>query len=150
MGIIYKFLCEKCGYEFDAFLGMGGFSYWRDYEKIFDKAIAGCYGEEIQKFLKENPDAVIDASNIFVKCRECQYFEVVPNLTTYLPNDENFKPNEEYKFISEYHHKCKNCGGEVEIFTFESFNPKNFVGKLKCPNCHEFFIEDELHGGIWD
>ncbi len=149
MGLVYQFNCEKCGYEFNFYIGFGGFSYYQMYDEAFDAAIKGEYGAEIQKFLQEHNDAKINVENIFIKCRECGHFEIVPDLTTYLPDDKN-SDSKKYKLVSKYHHKCRNCGGEVDIFTEDTFNADEHSGKLKCSVCHGKLIGSPMRGGVWE
>lgn len=129
--------------------------YPRIYEGTRIAALEGELGEEIQKFLQDNPDGEIDSSRVLGRCSSCGEFETVTDLTTYLPN-ENFPDRkikfpadweleEYYKIFAKYPHKCKNCGGELEIFRGSDLRNN---GMLKCPRCRESLTVKKW--GHWD
>lgn len=71
MGTFHQFYCSKCGYQLNFCLGYGGFSSYKNYNEIFSSAKNGKFGEEIRKFLQENPDGKIDNSKILIYCQKC-------------------------------------------------------------------------------
>ena len=150
----YMFKCEKCGYKFTAAFGVG-FLYPKVYQETRTAALNGELGKEIQKFLQENPDGEIDSSKVLGRCTQCGHYEIVKDLTMYLPN-ENFPEREiqfpvswelqdYYKIFAKYHHECENCGGELEIFKATDLRNN---GILKCPHCRESLILKKF--GYWD
>ena len=147
MGLSYFFRCAKCGYTLATNLGVGGFATPGFRKKILQAARNGELGEEIQNFVLENPEGVIDSANILKKCVQCGRYETTQSLTMYLPA-EKFSGGEKYLLFKKYPHTCKYCGGDVEIFTEEDFIECNH--NLKCPHCHAELINDETKGGLWD
>lgn len=154
MGMCYELECEKCGYRFYASFGVG-FMYPQVYQETKTAALNGELGEEIQKFLQENPDGAVNASRIFGKCTKCGNLETVPDLTMYLPNEKNPAPKKNpqerwsvampfynadyvapfdlqyhYKVFAKYQHKCKRCGGDLETFNEDVFKVSETNGKL--------------------
>lgn len=140
MGLCYKFNCKKCNYKLNVALGVGAFSTLRDYEKNIQAAINGELGKEIQKFLEENLGGEIGYVNVLKKCVKCGQYEIVQDLTMYLHDK---------KFFAKYPHRCKYCGGDVEIIDEDCFY-ENYRYSMKCPICHSKLVEDEMHGGICD
>lgn len=141
MGKSYVFQCKNCGHKLKFYFGISA-QYPEKYLEILNDAIIGKLGEEIQKFLIENPSGVLDISRVMAICKNCGEFEMVRDLTMYLP-DEKFLQNknvpplpEEMKNfikIAEYNHKCSHCGENVAIITEENFFDKKII--LRCPNC---------------
>lgn len=156
MGMGYQIACTKCGYNFTVMFGVG-MMFPRAYEKTVQQAKSGELGEEIQNFLLEHPDGAIDVSAVMGVCKNCGRLENITDLSMYLPK-ENFSPPEtqgrwsvaapftetkyvspwdlktHYELFAEYPHKCKHCGGELEIFTEK--DAKHGLSNLKCPLCH--------------
>ena len=147
MGISYFFKCPKCGYVLEIHLGFGGFATPRWHRENLKAVYNGELGEEIQKFLLENPNGTIGHENILKKCTQCGQYETTQDLTMYLPQ-ENISGRKKFKIFKKYPHKCKHCGSDVEIYTDKDiFEHKCNV---TCPNCQIEMIEDEMKGGIWD
>ena len=139
MGAIYKLNCEKCGYEFEAFLGSSGFFNYD--EQILNNVLNGKYGEQLQKLARDDQVSIITLGKYFlIKCRDCGYFEVVPKLWITRKDDDS---------DSEYQYKCRICGGEVERFDYfdKRFNQDQNI-KFECPNCHEELVV--MWAGTWD
>ncbi len=148
MGTIYKFHCEKCGYVLETNLGFDIFEVVELYKKTLTAGRNGEFGEEVQKFLLENPDGEIDCKNILKKCTVCGKYETIQDLTMSLPKKDIFgrKGREIFK---KYPHKCKHCGGKVEILTESDIFEKKC--NMNCPYCHIEMIEDERkYSTIWD
>ncbi len=159
MGMGYKFKCENCGYEFTAFFGVG-FMYPKIYQETRTAVLIGKLGKEIQKFLQENPDGEISAEETFGRCTQCGNLENVTDLTMYLPKENSTASRKndgirwsgampfldvdyvtpeamkyKYKVFAKYPHKCKRCGGDMEILVEQWFNRITGNKELECPNC---------------
>ena len=119
------------------------------------------------EFLTENPDGAIDVENVLAVCHKCGTHERIHDLSMYLPK-KNISPDEKnnhgrwsvampfenanyvapddleenYTLFAKYPHRCKNCGGEVEIY-----NETN-IKKLKCPKCNSPMLS--RGNGHWD
>ena len=140
MGSFYQFQCKRGKFKLQVDLGVG-IMFPIVYENVMDSARRGELGEDVQKFLLEHPNGVLDAANVLVKCVDCGQYEIVPDLTMYLPKDDSHEEKspfgwllrEYYKVFAEYRHKCKHCGGDVEIFKEEDF--KRWRNKITCPYC---------------
>ncbi|MBQ3336516.1 MAG: hypothetical protein IJG80_03845 [Selenomonadaceae bacterium] len=164
MGTGYTLHCKECGYNFDAFFGVG-FLFPSVYKETMEAAKNGALGEKLQRFLTENPNGAIDVSNVVSVCKKCGEIENVLDLTMYFPK-KGFSPvkpqgrwsvafpfigedyvtpwdlQEHYKVFVKYPHKCKRCGAEVELVTEEHLE------KINCPNCHKSLsVEDIIN---WD
>lgn len=153
MGQGYKMVCPKCGYEFNASFGVG-MMFPAVYDETIQEGKRGELGEELQKFLLEHPDGAINASYVVSMCKKCGWLENIMDLSMYLPKN-GFKPNkakvrwsvaypgtgieyvapwdlsnkEHYELFAKYPHKCKRCGGDVEIFKEKERN------YFRCPHC---------------
>lgn len=152
MGKSYTFQCKKGKYKLYANLGVG-MSFPRVFAKIMCKARNGEFGEVPQKFLLENPNGVLDVSNVLAKCVQCGQYDIVPDLTMYLPKNPchnkdfpmTWELREHYKIFAEYQHKCKQCGGNVEIFKETDF--ETWKCKITCPYCQG---QMGVAKGVWD
>ena len=165
MGVGYDLVCQKCGYSFEAWLGIGRM-YPAVYEETVQKGKRGELGEELQKFLLENPSGAIDISCVVGACKKCGELHNIDDLSMYLPK-KGLKPDKpkgrwsvsmpfegaeyvspmdlkaHYELVAKYPHKCKHCGGEIKIFTEKT------IGRIKCPHCHEKLVKgDKLI--MWD
>lgn len=155
MGYIYSLCCKKCRYKLDIMFGVGRM-YPKVYEQTRNAALNGELGSEIQKFLLDNPDGRISVSRVLGKCGSCGQYEVVPDLTMYLP-DKNiparkswylpeWQLGEYYKVFAKYPHKCRKCGGAQEIFTDKDLEER--AEELKCPSCNAEMTAK--FRGFWD
>ena len=135
------------------------------YAETVAKGKRGELGAELQKFLLEHPDGAIDASNVVGVCKKCGALENLIDLSMYLPT-EGYTPEKpkgrwsvafpaddidyvapsdlqgDYALFARYPHRCKQCGGEMKIFTEET------IGRIKCPRCK--LRLEETGGILWD
>lgn len=142
MGKSFTFHCKNCGHNLKFYFGISA-QYPEKYQEILNDALIGNLGAEIQKFLIEKPAGAIDISRVLAKCENCGHYEMVRDLTMYLPK-ENFLQNKDclplpedmknnFDKFADYHHKCSYCGEPVEIITAENFFDSKIT--LQCPNC---------------
>jgi len=140
MGKAITFQCKNCGHKLKFYFGISA-QYPEKYQEILNDALIGNLGAELQKFLIENPTGAIDISRVMANCESCGKFEMVRDLTMYLPKENfmqeknyplPFEFEKNYKIFAKYAHKCSYCGEDVEIITEKNFSPKI---KLQCPNC---------------
>ena len=139
MGIGYIFNCQKCGYEFEAFLGIG-MAFEEDHIETLEKAREGKLGKKVQKFFLEHPNADIDSSYVFAQCPKCGKHETVQNLSMYVPKGEK------YGLFIRYEHKCKDCGEPLEIIAAKDISEQ--TAKIKCPHCKSALVG--FPGILWD
>ena len=144
MGQGGNYRCNKCGYELNAWTGVG-FLYPMVCEENTEKAKKGELGEKLQKFFEEHPDGKLDCSKVLLRCEDCGAYDVVLALAMYIPKDGT-KPNDAiwdldgYKKIGSYKHVCEACGGNMKKVKKES--------ELICPECGEQLeLVDEV---MWD
>lgn len=170
MGKFVELKCKFCKYEIQIGFGIG-MAFPRVYEQTITAAKNGELGEEIQNFLSENPNGAIDVSRVLAVCKTCGACEKVYDLTMYLPkenilqaeknnpgrwsvampfyNSKYVMPSdlkENYKVFAAYPHKCKRCGGEVEILNEDDVQK---LRKIKCPKCHSI-RKMKAEFGHWD
>lgn len=145
MGKSFTFRCKNCGHNLKFYFGISA-QYPEKYLEIINDALIGNLGAEIQKFLIDNPRGVIDISRVMVNCENCGKFEMVRDLSMYLPKENYLQKNNpplpedlknDFEKIADYNHKCSYCGEPVEIITAENFSPKII---LRCPNCESEMI----------
>ncbi len=156
MGKSYVFRCKECGHNLKFYFGISA-QYPERYQEILNEALIGNLGAEIQKFLIDNPDGVIDISRVLTNCESCGKFEMVRDLTMYLPRknfsyDKNSPPLPEdmknnFDKFAEYQHKCSYCGEPVEIITEENFFDKKII--LQCPNCDSEMLPKKSAPKSW-
>ena len=156
MPVVYKFICEKCGYEEEIFLGSGGFWYTKSYPQIVSAAIDGEFGTEIQKIFKAHPNAAVSYSKVLVECNNCGKHENIIDLSVYLPKNEGFDNERKlinflnldkcYNRVAKFEPKCKTCGGDVKIFDEDNLDLEDVT--LSCPNCQSLMTGDWV--GVWD
>ena len=156
MGKFFTFHCNNCGHNLKFYFGIGG-RYPTTYQEVLNDALIGNLGAEIQKFLIDNPDGVIDVSRVLANCEFCGHHEMVRDLSMYLPKEnfvreENyplpFEFAEHYKLAKKFQHKCSYCGEDVEVVTEENFLRTEI--NLRCPNCDSFMTKKKSSGGHWD
>lgn len=131
--------------------------YPQTYQEILNDALIGNLGNELQKFLIENPNGVIDVSRVLANCENCGHHEMVRDLTMYLPKEnfiqqENyplpFEFEENYILVKKFQHKCNYCGEPVEVVTEKNFLQTEI--HLRCPNCDFEMTKKKNSGGHWD
>ena len=155
MGKFFTFHCKNCGHNLKFYFGIGGM-YPQTYQEVLNDALIGKFGKDIQKFLIDNPEGVIDVSRVLANCENCGHHEMVRDLSMYLPK-ENFVRAENYPLPFEFeknyiqakkfHHKCSYCGESVQIITEKNFLQTEI--KLQCPNCDSFMTKRKSSGGNW-
>ena len=141
MGKIFTFQCKDCGHKLKFYFGISA-KYPERYQEILNEALTGNLGADIQKFLIKNPAGAIDISRVLVNCDFCGKFEMVRDLSMYLPT-ENFQKNsfpplpddlqKNFVKFADFQHKCSYCGESVKIITEKNFYDEKII--LKCPNC---------------
>ena len=156
MGKAITFRCKNCGHKLKFYFGTGAM-YPEKYQEILTDALTGKLGEEIQKFLIDNPRGAIDISRVLVNCEHCGKHEMVRDLTMYLPKenfvqDKNyplpFEFEKNYTVAKKYRHKCSYCGEDVEIITAEDVFAQKI--KLPCPNCDSEMFPKKTAPKHWD
>lgn len=154
MGNGFLIKCERCGYEFTCFTGIG-MMFPVVYKDIVNDIKDGKYGEEHKVFLNEHPNAVINCERKFYMCSDCGAIDTARDLSIYLPKEDvpapdYIMPNDlksGYKKVLEYKHKCISCGG---IMRSESLPDQVEEGNVKCPSCGKAFEVPEIIEVNWD
>ena len=145
-GGTYK--CNKCGYELNAWTGVG-YIYPTVCKETTEQAKKGELGEELKKFFEEHPDGKINCEKVLVRCEDCGEYDVVMNLSMYIPK-EGKAPNDAiwdldgYKKLASYKHTCTACGGKMKTV---KENEEGFYD-LTCPECGEALEMGERI--LWD
>ena len=161
MGKILYFECNKHKeHNHEFFIGIG-MLFPEQYDKIIKQIKKGKYGKEIKKFLEENPDGAINCNTEIAQCPKCGKLKEVPNLSMYVPKDNNEKADksyvmswelkEKYKKVKEYKHVCPKCSSEMKIIKIEydEYGDIVKIGKIKCPEC-DGSVEWNGDCGCWD
>ena len=151
MGYGYMFNCRKCGYRAEGYEGFG-FQFPAEYRSVQQRAREGIYGQELQAFLKQHPEAQVNAENIVVVCEDCGHLESVPELSVYLP-EESFGSlpeditwltamdlQERFTLVRKYQHRCERCGGRMQ-----ETDPEQ--QEYRCPVCGEVLEQSLID---WD
>ena len=155
MGKSFTFQCKDCGHKLKFYFGISA-EYPERYQEILNAALTGNLGAEIQKFLIKNPAGAIDISRVLANCDNCGKFEMVRDLSMYLPTEnftqknnpplpEDLKKN--FVKFADYQHKCSYCGEPVEIITEENFFDKKII--LQCPNCDSEMLPKKSSPKNW-
>lgn len=173
MGSWYGAKCEKCGYQYGAFLGVG-FTFPKLYEETVKKMKSGKFGKQGYKFFKNHPDGAITCNNIVVQCDDCGKLMTVPELDLYVPKDgfdstkierigvwstafsgkgydyiSRSDLHDHYKFYEHYDHRCSTCRGHASVV--EGFTERydaDVDRHVRCPKCGAM-MEIECVGD-WD
>ena len=147
MGEGSHYYCKKCGYTFDADIGIG-FMYPTVYHDTMKAARSGKFGDTIKTFLADHLEGVIDPKNVAVRCTKCGNLELVQDLSVYLPKEPAKRSDtdyvtdfSEYTLVQKYNHACSKCGGSMKVLLKRSLN------NLKCPHCGEKLCENQV---LWD
>ena len=166
MGDGGEYRCPKCGYRFVANLGVG-FMFPSVYAKIVAKMKKGELGEEAKQFFMDHPDGAVNAENVLAVCEECGSYEVVPELSLYIPKtgyvhkrhgredlDEEmariidyvtqWELEEHYDKIGQLEQRCRSCDGKLKILGGETYDCQD----LTCPCCGETMVMDGIM--FWD
>lgn len=91
MGDCISFKCDRCGYDFNAFIGYG-FGYPVMYCKTIEDVRSGAYGEHVKEFVETFPEGTLNCEQIIVRCIECGNYENVTDLTMYIPKEGYVRP----------------------------------------------------------
>ena len=162
MGSGYTCTCNKCGFTFNAHVGVG-FRYPAVYQETLKAARSGRLGKKARNFITENPEGAINPKWVVARCEKCGQYESVPDLSMYIPkeghpasknrgnwtgaslDDENEYVSDfdtDYELKETYDHKCRKCGGRMTIIGDE---PQEH---MPCPMC-DGKMESE-HTIFWD
>lgn len=161
MGSGYTCTCKKCGFVFNAHVGVG-FNYPSLYQETLKAAKSGRLGKQVKSFITENPDGAIDPKLVIARCEECGKYDSVPDFSMYIPKEGHpaskskgnwtvgssddieyvFDFDTDYELKEKYNHKCKGCGGPLRIIGDKV--PEH----LPCPMCGGE-MESE-HSIFWD
>jgi len=143
MGHGYTVKCNKCGYEFCGYLGVG-MLFPVVYQENIDKMKNGDLGPEAKIFFDKYPNGVIDSEKAVTKCKICGTYDSVYDFTMYKPKDDTAELEKvSYKMMDdikksyikcmEFPHRCTKCGGRSKVY--KSFVRKAEKSELKCPKC---------------
>ena len=175
MGRSYWFHCLKCGYKFDAFLGVG-FCFPIEYQQIMHDAAEGKYGESVQQFLKAYPDGVLNCDRVLLQCTCCDVLSVRPDLSMWIPKYGCISGSgvgysaahadqsrdiavpwdlDRYQLVRHYEHTCEQCGKPMRVMAKDDelsckyiFGTKKLQTGIHCPVCREKMLLDTM--GFWD
>ena len=135
MGSGYTCTCKKCGFVFNAHVGVG-FNYPSLYQETLKAAKSGKLGKKARSFIINNPEGAIDPKRVVARCEKCGQYESVPDLSMYIPKEGNpasknrenwtvatrgdateyvFDFDTNYELKETYDHKCKECGGRLTV-----------------------------------
>jgi len=154
MGNGFLIKCERCGYEFTCFTGIG-MMFPVVYKDIVTDIQNGKYGEAHKAFMAEHPDAVVNCERKFYMCSECGAIDTARDLSLYLPKESEpapayVMPNDlkgKYKKCLAYDHKCTSCNAVMKAASL----PKEVeAGNVKCPSCEKPFEVPEIIEVNWD
>ena len=161
MGQLLYLICNKNKKHEKGFLLGTGMLFPRLYTHTIKKIKKGKYGEEMKKFLEENPKGAINCNSEIVRCPKCGKLEEVLNLSMYVPRKNNkdtdnsyvspWELRGKYKKVKEYKHICPKCSTvmkKVKI-KYNEFGEITGVEKLKCPKC-DGVAEWDGEIGWWD
>lgn len=159
--------CTNCGYEFDAYFGVG-MLFPFVYQETIVKAKTGELGEVTKEFIEKYPDGAFDCENVVIKCDNCNMYDVALDSSMHVLKDKLFKPSkynwtysgetdgtayvtdeqlkDHYEKIADYSHKCKYCGGKARIN--KSFEQDVYKNRINCPKCNGLMTSDEVFD--WD
>lgn len=164
MGVGYSYKCPKCDHGINLYFGVG-MLFPHTYQENVQAAKSGELGDELKNFFAEHPDGAIDASLVAGVCTKCGEVGNFHDLSMYLPK-KNFAPEKnrgrwsvaapfydadyvvpwdlasDYELFAKYPHKCPLCGGDMKIFTKETFRAP------ACPRCRTQMIDDDII--MWD
>ncbi len=159
MGEGFGVKCNKCGYKFDAVLGFG-MLFPVVYEENVKKMKAGELGPVGKKFFEDYPMGAIDSEQVVAKCSSCGNYEIVDDLSMYIPHkgkehlvekygcvtSHELKIN--YKKYMDYPHKCTKCGADSIVY--KNFETDVSNGVAKCPKCDGYMGMDPERIILWD
>lgn len=160
MGMDLACSCKKCGYRFEAAVGVG----WL-YPKVYVKTVAemkeGKFGEQGKEFFEAFPNGAITCENIVVQCNDCGQLMTVPELALYVPK-EGYDPakqerkvpwlsgfsgkgydyvpfsetSENYQLFERYDHRCIYCNGHTSVVPGFTENMAEGIDRhVQCPEC---------------
>ena len=173
MGTMLMCKCDKCGYTFEAAVGIG-FLYPKVYSETVRKVKEGQFGEQGKEFFEAYPDGAISCERIVVQCNDCRQLICVPELTLYVPKEEYIpnKQNKEipwssafsgkgyeyvaptelhdhYQLFEEYDHRCPYCNGHTTVVPGFTENVNDIVDThVCCPQCGS--VMKINFSGWWD
>ena len=149
MGRGRRFYCEKCGYDFEEYCGVG-YTYPMVVEDAKSEGKEGKLGPVVKEFFDRYPDGTLNCEMVGLICKECGTMKNDCKYTMYKPKEgiKQFPPycmpdefNRFYTVYKHYPHKCDECGGEMRMLTAKA--------KPKCPRCGEL-LKAGISGICWD
>ena len=161
MGQGYKYVCKKCGEEYDIHTGLG-MMFPNVYAKTMKDISEGRQGNSRKDLFKKIPYLAVDAEDYYYECEDCGCWSVEQGLDLYRPKDvEKIKKQQfgektveelgyvpyvmgydfktDYVLLEKYEHKCPKCHGLMK---------KRSKTVISCPNCG---TKNRPAGGVdWD
>lgn len=148
MGQGYKYVCKKCGEEYDIHTGLG-MMFPNVYAKTMKDISEGRQGNSRKDLFKKIPYLAVDAEEYYYECEDCGFWSVEQGLDLYEPKDVdkikkmkfgektveelgsipyviNTELKKNFVLIDKYEHKCPNCKGLMK---------KRNKRIISCPNC---------------
>lgn len=185
MGTGREFICTHCNYNVTAMWG-NGFDYPIEYQETIQGMKVGLYGEAAKAFLDAHPDGAVNAEKTLARCEKCGNYDNVQDLTMFIPKegyihkvdpDQIWSTCAHFKGVNyvlpcdlerhyieyrRYPHKCKCCGGAMQLIPFYSYKidphgrgedeirkqTQSEIWEIKCPKCGGKMIAMELFD--WD
>ena len=175
MGKGYVLKCSKCNYSFEVNFGVG-FMFLQEYQKTMEAARKGKLGEDVQAFLAEHSDGILDSDHVLLQCTSCGNLDRGADLSMYVPIDKPianagkwsgtftiegetyavpWELKERYQFVKPYDHICKKCKGKMRVIKEEDLisGDQEYKGigvkvNLNCPKCQEHMIISGII--MWD
>ena len=149
MGCGRRFYCEKCGYDFQEFEGIG-YLYPNEVRDAIKDGKAGKLGKEVKEFFNQYPNGTINCESAGYVCKKCGAMKNEAKYTLYAPKEgiadiPNFcmpqDLREWYTVYKRYSHKCDECGGSMKMLTADA--------KPKCPRCGDI-LKNGISNICWD
>jgi hypothetical protein len=149
MGSGRRFYCEKCGYDFLEFNGIG-FLYPNELREAIKDGKEGKLGKEVKEFFKMYPNGTLNYELATYICKGCGIMKNEAKYTMYAPKEgitdlPNFcmphELREWYTVYKRFPHKCNECGGSMKMLTANA--------KPKCPRCGNI-LKTGINDICWD
>ena len=164
MSTRFRLYCRRCTYKRVADLGPV-FTFPVVYRKILETAESGKLGEDLQRFVAEHPEGVLNCETVLVTCRKCFRLQTAPDLSMFLPKRPDVRPpagirpvsfrydkippaepipREDYALFQRYEYTCRKCKEKMRTIheqtlrkAFAKYGLRDPVPSLICPECEK-------------
>ena len=155
MGFGYRYHCNNCGKDFEAWVGVG-MSFPDACEETLEAVKQGKLGQGLKEAAEREQYVGVDAAQKIYVCDCCSYWDVYADATIYgladketgshsklgeqtieewgfIPHVSGWEDEIGFRVVKEFAPLCKKCGGAMHAIEVDEDSDE--APALKCNNC---------------